>query len=237
MNFLNTEEYHENDSNNNNTYNHNGNSNSNSNSNNIYDSTINQNFAHNNNNNDNQWWRVVVTGCIVSLLCFITFDFCYYYFYGAKLWEPQLNKSSNQSLVGSQTNHFQSIATVSPALQSSLKTNQESFKSYLQYRYMPFTYFFMVLLLLIFVVLPDASCFEFTFSCIWKTFLKSSILGLCVYGIFQFKNASMIYDNNQSLKLILIELLWGSILFGITGIITCAVTKTFDITKFSKRSF
>lgn len=249
MNFLNTEEYKQPESINHDMI-HDFNSNNSSiplsSSNNI--NTHIANYSSSSSSNRNEFWRFIVTSVVVSLLCFIIFDFCYYYFYGAQLWESQLyslhqqnnNHNNNNNNHNNQT--FQNIATVSPALQSSLSnlnSSRSNFKSYLQYRFMPFYYIFMTIILVVFIVIPCSSSDSTnSFQSIWKTFLISSLLGLCIYVTFQFKNASMIYNinspNNNLLQLMLIDIIWGTILFGITGVITFTVAKTFDITSFQK---
>lgn len=53
---------------------------------------------------------------------------------------------------------------------------------------------------------------------------NSIILGLVIYGVFDFTNLA-IFDN-YSLKLGLIDMLWGGILFGISAYVA---TKKFDL--------
>ena len=53
---------------------------------------------------------------------------------------------------------------------------------------------------------------------------NSVILGLVIYGVFDFTNLA-IFDN-YSLKLGLIDMLWGGILFGISAYVA---TKKFDL--------
>ena len=53
------------------------------------------------------------------------------------------------------------------------------------------------------------------------------ICGLCIYGVFAFTNYAIFAD--WPLKLVLLDTLWGSLLFLITNRIICAVNHLIDL--------
>lgn len=58
---------------------------------------------------------------------------------------------------------------------------------------------------------------------LFSNFLKGAFFGLVLYGVYDLTNHALIKE--FSLKLVLVDMLWGSILFGIVSLISGLILK------------
>lgn len=134
-----------------------------------------------------------------TFICFLLFEPFYFYFIAQNIWEKQLNDICHSS---------------------------QELSSRIQWKYAPFAYLLMSLIIVYFVVVPYLTRNEkLSFCNVLHIFINSAFLGFCVYGIYNFTNACIL--PNYHFITIFTDTLWGTILFGLTGIITCIITKLF----------